>query len=105
MSRGETIDNARFSIAWILQELIESELTATIGAGRGRRSASNTTQRRGQGTKLLLTAPGDVGVGIQKAAHKQLLPLDLGAPLPDQPGFVCCSHGGLRARRVNPLGG
>ena len=41
-----------------LQELIEAELTATIGAGPGERTIDRVTQRNGHRPKLVST-PGD----------------------------------------------
>ena len=53
-------------LAAALQELIEAELTATIGAAPGERTDSRTAQRNGHRSKLLATPGGDVEVGIPK---------------------------------------
>jgi len=49
-----------------LQELIEAELTACIGAEPGERSLTRTAQRNGHRPKLLSTPAGDLEVGTPK---------------------------------------
>lgn len=53
-------------LATALQELIEAELTATIGAAPGERSLERVTQRNGHRPKLVSTPAGDVELGIPK---------------------------------------
>ena len=57
-----------------LQELIEAELTATIGAGPGERTSERVTQRNGHRPKLLSTPAGDVELGIPKLRHGSFFP-------------------------------
>jgi transposase-like protein len=57
-----------------LQELIEAELTATIGASHGERTSDRITQRNGHRPKLLSTPAGDVELGIPKLRHGSFLP-------------------------------
>ena len=49
-----------------LQELIEAELSAKIGAAPGERSVGRTNLRNGHRPKLLSTPAGDVELGIPK---------------------------------------
>jgi putative transposase len=44
---GEMTETVRLSLSWVLQQLIEAELTATIGAAPGQRADSRVTQRTG----------------------------------------------------------
>src|SRR5579875_1838670 len=67
-------DTVRLSLCWVLQQLIEAELTATIGAAPGQRSESRTAQRNGHRPKLLTTAAGDVEVGIPKLRTGSFFP-------------------------------
>jgi len=53
-------------LAAALQELIEADLTAKIGAAPGERTPERTAQRNGHRPKLLSTPAGDVEVGIPK---------------------------------------
>lgn len=57
-----------------LQELIEAELTATIGAAPGERSADRVTQRNGHRPKLVSTPAGDVELGIPKLRQGSFYP-------------------------------
>jgi putative transposase len=57
-----------------LQELIEAELTASIGAARGERTPERVTQRNGHRPKLVSTPAGDVEVGIPKLRRGSFFP-------------------------------
>ena len=59
-------------LAAALQELIEAELTATIGAAPGERTDNRLAQRNGHRPKLLTTPAGDVDLAIPKlrAGHR-----------------------------------
>ena len=61
-------------LAAALQDLIEAELTATIGAAPGERSVERTAQRNGHRPKLLSTPAGDVDVGIPKLRTGSFFP-------------------------------
>ncbi|HET9118833.1 MAG TPA: IS256 family transposase [Pseudonocardiaceae bacterium] len=71
---GEMTDTVRLSVAWVLQQLIEAELTATIGAAPGERSGARTAQRNGHRPKLLTTAAGDLEIGIPKLRSGSFFP-------------------------------
>ena len=57
-----------------LQELIEAELTATIGAAPGERTLERVTQRNGHRPKLISTPGGDVEIGIPKLRQGSFFP-------------------------------
>jgi putative transposase len=57
-----------------LQEMIEAELTARIGAEPGERSAARTVQCNGHRPKLLSTPAGDIEVGIPKLRKGSFFP-------------------------------
>ena len=61
-------------LAAALQELIEAELTATIGAAPGERTDARTAQRNGHRPKLLTTPAGDVDVAIPKLRQGSFFP-------------------------------
>ena len=71
---GEMTDTVRTSLTWVLQALIEAELTSTIGAGPGEHSASRTALRNGHRPKLISTAAGDIELEIPKLRTGSFFP-------------------------------
>jgi putative transposase len=61
-------------VAVALQELIEAELTASIGAAPGERHPDRVTQRNGHRPKLVSTPAGDVEIGIPKLRQGSFFP-------------------------------
>jgi transposase-like protein len=61
-------------VAAALQELIEAELTATIGAAPGERHPDRVAQRNGHRPKLVSTPAGDVEIGIPKLRQGSFFP-------------------------------
>ena len=61
---GEMTDTIRTSLEWVLQQLIEAEATASIGAARHERSDTRTAQRNGHRLRLSSTPAGDEELGI-----------------------------------------
>jgi putative transposase len=61
-------------LAAALQELIEADLTATIGAAPHERSQARTAQRNGHRPKLLSTPAGDIEVAIPKLREGSFWP-------------------------------
>ena len=53
----QNADPVRQLAEWLLQELIEAEATAHIGAGPGERTETRTAQRNGHRTKTLASSP------------------------------------------------
>ena len=58
----------------MLQELIDAEATAHIGAGLHERTEARTTQRNGTRDKLVTTASGDLTVKIPKTRTGAFFP-------------------------------
>jgi transposase-like protein len=71
---GEMTDTIRSSLEWILQQLIEAEATAVIGASPHERTESRTAQRNGHRPKLVSTAAGDVELAIPKLRAGSFFP-------------------------------
>ena len=61
-------------LAAAIQELIEAELTGTIGADHGERTPARTAQRNGHRPKLLSTPAGDLEVAIPKLRRGSFFP-------------------------------
>ncbi len=66
LQAGDVTDTIRTSLKWVLQQLIEAEATATIGADRHERTESRTNLRNGHRVRLLSTPAGDVDLAIPK---------------------------------------
>jgi len=71
---GEMTERIRTSLAWVLQQLIEAELSAAIGAGPGERTETRTNLRNGHRPKLITTAAGDVELQIPKLREGSFFP-------------------------------
>ena len=71
---GDMTDTIRTSLAWVLQQLIEAEATATIGAGPHERADTRTAQRNGHRPKLISTAAGDIELQIPKLRTGSFFP-------------------------------
>ena len=63
---GEGVDLIRESVRMVMQELIETEATEQIGAGRYERTEARTTERNGARSRLVATQAGDVQLRIPK---------------------------------------
>ena len=74
LKAGEMTDTIRTSLEWILQQLIEAEATAAIGALPHERSESRTTQRNGHRARLLSTKAGDLELKIPKLREGSFFP-------------------------------
>lgn len=64
----------RRMLGMMLQESIDAEATAVIGAGLHERSTARTTQRNGARDKLLTIGVGDVAVKIPKTRTGSFFP-------------------------------
>jgi transposase-like protein len=74
LKAGEMTDTIRSSLEWILQQLIEAEATAVIGAERHERTEARVAQRNGHRPKLVSTAAGDVELAIPKLRRGSFFP-------------------------------
>jgi putative transposase len=74
LKAGEVTDTIRSSLEWVLQQLIEAEATAVIGAAPHARTETRTTQRNGHRLRLLSTPAGDVELEIPKLRRGSFFP-------------------------------
>jgi putative transposase len=74
LKAGEMTDTIRTSLEWILQQLIEAEAAAVIGAAPHERTESRTTQRNGHRPRLLSTKAGDLELKIPKLRQGSFFP-------------------------------
>ena len=61
---GEGTDFIRECVRVAMQELIEAEATAAIGASRYERTESRVTERNGSRARLLTTHAGDIQLAV-----------------------------------------
>ena len=71
---GEGLDLIREAVALVCQELIESELTAQIGADRYERTEARINERNGHRARVLSTKAGDVELAIPKLRKGSFFP-------------------------------
>jgi putative transposase len=74
---GEGVDLIRESVRLVMQELIETEASERIGAGRYQRTESRVTDRNGSGPRMLATQAGDVQLNIPKLRKGSFFPVIL----------------------------
>ena len=74
---GEGVDLVRESVRIVLQELIDTEAAAVIGAGRYERTPDRTTERNGVRLRELMTKGGTVEVAIPKLRKGSFFPIIL----------------------------
>ena len=74
LQAGEMTDRIRTSLEWVLQQLIEAEASAMIGAEPYERSEARTNLRNGHRVRVLSTPAGDVELGIPKLREGSFFP-------------------------------
>ncbi|HWM73617.1 MAG TPA: IS256 family transposase [Nocardioides sp.] len=71
---GEGTDLVRELAQWALQQLIEAEATAAIGADPWERTGDRVTHRNGHRPRVLSTKAGDLQLGIPKLRKGSFFP-------------------------------
>ncbi len=71
---GDGVNLIRESVRMVTQELIETEATEQIGAGRYERTEARTTERNGARSRLVATQAGDVQLRIPKLRKGSFYP-------------------------------
>jgi transposase-like protein len=74
LQAGDLTDPIRSSLEWVLQQLIEAEATAFIGAAPHERTSTRTTQRNGHRPRLVSTTAGDLELKIPKLRTGSFFP-------------------------------
>ena len=104
LKASDSTDVIRQALEVMLQQLIDAEATAFIGAEPHERTDARVTQRNGTRSKTITTTAGDLDLSITKLRTGIVLPVVAGASPPDRSGVVRGDHGGLRDRHVGPQG-
>jgi putative transposase len=71
---GEGVDLVRELACWALQQLIETEAAAAVGAGRYERSEGRVAERNGHRPKVVSIKAGDLNVKIPKLSKGSFFP-------------------------------
>ena len=74
LNASDGVDVIRSAVQVMLQELIEAEATALIGAERHERSQARTVQRNGHRSRTLSTTAGDLELAIPKLRAGSFFP-------------------------------
>ena len=74
LQAADGVDLVRELARWALQELIEVEATAAVGAGRYERSDGRITERNGHRPRVVSTKAGDLHVAIPKLRQGSFFP-------------------------------
>ena len=74
LTAGDGVDLVRELARWTLQELIEAEASAAVGAARFERSDGRVTERNGHRPRVLSTKAGDLHLGIPKLRQGSFFP-------------------------------
>ena len=75
LQAADGVDLVRELARWALQELIEVEAAAVIGAGRYERTEGRVTERNGHRPRVVSTKAGDLHVAIPKLHAQLVLPV------------------------------
>jgi putative transposase len=72
---GEGLDFLRESLSWVVQQLMEAEVSQLIGAGRGERAPDERlTHRNGYRSRVWSTRAGEVELAIPKLRRGSYFP-------------------------------
>jgi putative transposase len=71
---GELTEKIRTSLTWVLQQLIEAELSAAIGASPHERTETRSAMRNGHRPKLVTSPAGDLELQIPKLRQGSFFP-------------------------------
>ena len=86
-----------------LQDLIEAEVAARLGAAWWERFGQHSGTRNGSRPRTVSTSAGDVEVRIPTLCNGSICP-DLSAAPPGRPGTVGCDHDRVRDGHVDAEG-
>jgi putative transposase len=71
---GEGLDFLRESLSWVVQQLMEAEVSELIGAERGERSGERLTHRNGYRARTWATRAGEIELAIPKIRRGSYFP-------------------------------
>jgi transposase-like protein len=100
----EGVDFLRESLRWVVQQLMEAEVSELIGAERGERSPERLTHRNGYRQRAWQTRAGEIELAIPKIRRGSYFPSFSGAAQAQRAGAGRGRAGGLRRWRLDSQG-
>ena len=102
---GEGLDFLRESLTWVVQQLMEAEVSELVGAARGERAPEERlTHRNGYRSRPWSTRAGELELAIPKIRRGSYFPSFLEPRRAQRAGAGLGRAGGLRRRRLDPQG-
>jgi len=104
---GEGLDFLRESLGWVVQQLMEAEVSELIGAERGERSRERLTHRNGYRQRAWQTRAGEIELAIPKIRRGSYFPSFLEPRKRSEQALVAVVQGayvaGVSTRKVDQL--
>ena len=102
---GEGLDFLRESLSWVVQQLMEAEVSELIGAGRGERAPEERlTHRNGYRPRPWRTRAGELELAIPKLRRGSYFPSFLEPRRRSEQALVSVVQEGLPRRRLDAQG-
>src|SRR5215470_10662197 len=99
---GEGLDFLRESLVWVVQQLMEAEVSELIGAARGERAPEERlTHRNGYRARSWQTRAGEIELAIPKIRRGSYFPSFLEPRRRRRAGVGVGGAGGVRGWRVD----
>ena len=99
------LDFLRESLTWVVQQLMEAEVSELVGAARGERAPEERlTHRNGYRARTWATRAGEIELAIPKIRRGSYFPSFLEPRRRSRAGAGERGAGGLRRRRLDPEG-
>ena len=102
---GEGLDFLRESLSWVVQQLMEAEVSELVGAARGERAPEERlTHRNGYRARPWATRAGEIELAIPKLRRGSYFPSFLEPRRRSRAGARLGRAGGVRRRRLHAQG-
>jgi Transposase, Mutator family len=93
---GEGLDFLRESLCWVVQQLMEAEVSELVGAERGERPTERLTHRNGYRSRPWATRAGEIELAIPKLRRGSYFPSFLEPRRRSEQALVPVGAGGVR---------
>jgi putative transposase len=72
--KGDGLDFLRESLSWVVQQVMEAEVSELVGAARGERAPERMTHRNGYRARAWATRAGEIELAIPKLRRGSYFP-------------------------------